>query len=52
MVVNRDLYNSQRVTVECADGVKRVLDGGVIVGAEKYSPSLNLAAGDMLLFEL
>ncbi len=52
MVVNRDLYNSQRVTVECADGVKRVLDGGVIVGAEKYSPSLNLGAGDMLLFEL
>lgn len=52
MVVNRDLYNSQRVTVECADGVKRVLDGGVVVGAEKYSPSLNLAAGDMLLFEL
>lgn len=52
MVVNCELNNTQRVKVECEADVKRVLEGGKCVAASKYSPTLNLAAGDMLLFEL
>lgn len=52
MVVNRDLNNTQRVKVVCDEGVKRVMDGDIRIAAATYSDSLNLGAGDMLLFEL
>ena len=51
MVVNRDIYNPQRVTVEAADGVKRIMPDGRAVAANRYSPSLYVEPGDMLLFE-
>ena len=51
MVVNRDIYNPQRVTVEAAAGVKRIMPDGRAVAANRYSPSLYVEPGDMLLFE-
>ena len=50
MVVNRDIYKPQRVTVECAAEVMRYLPNGKIVPAATYSPSLYVEPGDMLLF--
>ena len=50
MVVNRDIYKPQRVTVETAEGVQRIMHDGRKVPANKYSPSLYIEAGDMLLF--
>ena len=50
MVVNRDIYKPQRVTVECATEVMRYLPNGKIVPAATYSPSLYVEPGDMLLF--
>ena len=51
MVVNRDIYKPQRVTVEAAAGVKRIMPDGRAVAANRYSPSLYVEPGDMLLFE-
>lgn len=51
MVVNRDIYKPQQVTVESAEGVKRIMPDGRAVAANKYSPSLYVEAGDILLFE-
>ena len=50
MVVNRDIYKPQRVTVECAAEVMRYLPNGKVVPAATYSPSLYVEPGDMLLF--
>lgn len=50
MIVNRDIYKSQRVTVETAEGVERIMPDGRAIAAKKYSPSLYIEAGDMLLF--
>ena len=50
MVVNRDIYKSQRVTVETAEGVERIMPNGRAIAAKKYSPSLYVEPGDMLLF--
>ena len=50
MVVNRDIYKPQRVTVECAEEVMRYLPNGKVVPAATYSPSLYVEPGDMLLF--
>ena len=50
MIVNRDIYKSQRVTVEAAEGVVRIMPDGREVAANKYSPSLYVEPGDMLLF--
>ena len=50
MVVNRDIYQPQRVTVECAEEVMRYLPTGKVVAASTYSPSLYVEPGDMLLF--
>ena len=50
MIVNRDLHNTQRVRVETADGVQRILGDGSRVDASRYAPTLALEAGDMLLF--
>jgi hypothetical protein len=51
MIVNRDLYNTQRVIVECAPEVRRVMPDGERILASCYSPSRLIEAGDMLLFE-
>ena len=51
MILNRDIKHPQEVAVECAEGVKRILPCGTAVPASEYSPTLNIAAGDMLLFE-
>lgn len=50
MIVNRDLYRSQRVHVEAAEGVDRIMGDGTAVKAGTYSPDLNVEAGGMLLF--
>ena len=50
MVVNRDIYKPQRVTVECSAEVMRYLPNGKVVPAATYSPSLYVEPGDMLLF--
>lgn len=50
MIVNRDIYKPQRVTVETAEGVERIMPDGRAVSANTYSPSLFVEAGDMLLF--
>lgn len=50
MIVNRDIYKPQRVTVETAEGVERIMPDGRAVSANTYSPSLYIEAGDMLLF--
>lgn len=50
MIVNRDIYKSQRVTVETAEGVERIMPDGRAIAAKKYSPSLYVEPGDMLLF--
>lgn len=50
MVVNRDIYKSQRVTVETAESVERIMPDGRSVAASKYSPSLFVEPGDMLLY--
>lgn len=52
MIVNRDLGREQRVTVETADGVRRVLPDGSRIDASRYAQTLAVEAGDMLLFEL
>lgn len=52
MVVNRDLFNSQKVKVECTRKVKRILDGGKKQPVSNKSLEIELGAGDMLLFEL
>ena len=51
MILNRDIKNPQEVTIECAEGVKRILPDGTALSASEYSSTLNIAAGDMLLFE-
>ena len=51
MILNRDIKNPQEVTIECAEGVKRILPDGTALPASEYSSTLNIAAGDMLLFE-
>ncbi|MBR2169784.1 MAG: hypothetical protein IJ952_05385, partial [Alistipes sp.] len=50
MIVNRDIYQPQRVTVEIAEGVMRIMPDGRELTAKTYSPSLYVEAGDMLLF--
>lgn len=50
MVVNRDIFQPQRVTVEAAAEVMRYLPTGKVVPAATYSPSLYVEPGDMLLF--
>lgn len=51
MILNRDIKRAQTVTVETAECVKRVMTDGRAVKASLYSPTLNVEAGDMLLFE-
>lgn len=51
MVVNRDIFRSQRVTVEATDAVSRVMPDGTLRPASAYSPTLAVEPGDMLLFE-
>lgn len=50
MIVNRSLHNPQRVTVETAEGVQRLLQDGTRVDASRYAPTLAVEAGDMLLY--
>ncbi len=50
MIVNRNIYQPQRVTVETAEGVMRIMPDGRELTAKTYSPSLYVEAGDMLLF--
>lgn len=50
MIVNRDLHNTQRVKVETARGVQRILGDGSRVDASRYAPTLAVEPGDMLLF--
>lgn len=50
MVVNRDIYKPQRVTVETTAEVMRYLPNGKVVPAATYSPSLYVKPGDMLLY--
>lgn len=50
MIVNRDIYQPQRVTVETAEGVMRIMPDDRELTAKTYSPSLYVEAGDMLLF--
>lgn len=50
MVVNRSLDRTQRVTVEAAEGVMRIMSDGRRIPAARYSPTLAVEAGDMLLF--
>lgn len=50
MIVNRDLKNSQRVTVEASHDVMRLLPDGSSIPASRYAPTLAVEAGDMLLF--
>lgn len=52
MAVNRDLYKSQNVKVECARKVQRIVDGGQKQPMSDKSLEVELGAGDMLLFEL
>lgn len=52
MVVNRDLYESQNVKVECARKVQRILTGGAKQTLSDKGLEEELGAGDMLLFEL
>ena len=52
MIVNRDLGREQRVTVETADGVRRVMPDGSRIDVSRYAQTLAVEAGDMLLFEL
>ena len=52
MVVNRELYKSQNVKVECARKVQRIVDGGQKQPMSDKGLEVELAAGDMLLFEL
>ena len=52
MVVNRDLYKSQMVKVECSRMVRRILNGGGKQTMSDKSLDVELGAGDMLLFEL
>ena len=52
MVVNRDLYKSQMVKVECSRRVQRILNGGGKQTMSDKSLDVELGAGDMLLFEL
>ncbi len=50
MIVNRDLDRPQRVHVEAAGDVDRIMGDGTAVSAGAYSPDLNVEAGGMLLF--
>lgn len=50
MVVNRDLFRSQRITVETGYDVQRVMPDGTQRPASVYSPTLNVEPGNMLLF--
>ena len=50
MIVIRDIYQPQRVSVETAEGVMRIMPDGRELTAKTYSPSLYVEAGDMLLF--
>ena len=50
MIVNRDLYHPQRVTVAVDDDAERVLPDGSACAASAYSTELNVGEGDMLLF--
>ena len=50
MVVNRDLFRSQRITVETDHDVQRVMPDGTQRPASVYSPTLNVEPGNMLLF--
>ncbi len=50
MIVNRNIYQPQRVTVETAEGVMRIMPDGRELTAKTYSSSLYVEAGDMLLF--
>ena len=52
MVVNRDLYKSQMVKVECSRRVQRILNSGGKQTMSDKSLDVELGAGDMLLFEL
>lgn len=52
MIVNRDLTREQRITVQTAEGVLRVMPDGRRVEASRYAPTLTVEAGDMLLYEL
>lgn len=52
MAVNRDLYKSQNVKVECARKVQRIVDGGQKQPMSDKGLEVELGAGDMLLFEL
>lgn len=51
MIVNRDIFHSQRVTVETTGAVSRVMPDGTLRPASAYSPTLAVEPGDMLLFE-
>ncbi|RHJ87805.1 beta-galactosidase [Parabacteroides sp. AM08-6] len=50
VVVNRDLHHNQKITVKCDNSVSRVLKDGTIVSANRYIPTLDVDAGDVLIF--
>lgn len=51
MIVNRDLYCRQEITVHRADYVNRILSSGKAVKASEYLDSLSVDPGDYLLFQ-
>lgn len=51
MIVNEDLYNPGKITVTRKPGVMRVMPDGRRVDASRYADTLQVEAGDMLLFE-
>lgn len=50
VIVNRDLKHPQQVTVRCTGEVSRVLKDGSSVPAARYTPTLAVDAGDVLIY--
>ena len=51
MIVNRDLHNRQKVTVEKNLPVSRVMPNGKTVNASLYKDALWVNPGDYLLYQ-
>ena len=52
LIVNRSLKDIMQCTFFADSSVKRVLKDGSLVNADKYTPTLNVQPGDILIYLL
>jgi len=50
VIVNRDFQNAMKMTIVTDDTVKRVLKDGTLVSANRYTHTLEVDPGDIIIY--